>query len=129
MTARSRRTSASAETAPRVRPGDFFDGWPEGETRDVTLYVAFTRGTSSAAIDAAVADVALGHAAVELLVENRYDEDACAAGGTDPLCAGPKPNRFLGKATLTTSYEDGRPTHMARLAYKEIGAARAGALP
>lgn len=110
-----------------VRPGDLYDGlsWPEGQTRDLYVYLVFEKGVGDGGGDPTglvVDDVFLGRKGIEVLAEFSYDQDACASGTAPEACESGEEsaNAFKGNPTATRSYQDGWLLSERTLAYKGL---------
>jgi len=118
-----------------VRPGDLFgnEEWPEGTTKDLYLYIVFTKGDSTQAglgAGVIVDDVFLGRRAVETLAEFVYDVDVCASEeGSENCLDGTEPsNRYLGRLSRVFSYQSNRSVDRRDFAYLGLNGRISGVL-
>ena len=94
-----------------MRPGDFFSEteWPEGDSKDLYLYIVFSKGDSASTVGKGVMidDVFVGRRAVETLAEYTHDVNTCSIAG-EACPGGGATASYLGKTSTVRSYQDGR---------------------
>ncbi len=116
---------------PAIRPADYFSNWGNGETRDLWLFIVFTKGDTEVAnlgSGVAVDDLYVGRKDVEVLSEQVWDQPVCSLGlGGDACLDTSEPaDRANDRVTTIRSYQDGQNVATKYTVYRGLNGRASG---